>query len=134
MSASKAQQAATAERRAKACAMRLAGADWQTIADALGYSSRGAAHTDVTRSLKANRKAEAGQAEELRQLTVARYDRLQAAFWPKALKGDPKAAEVVLKCLAGRAKIEGVDAPAKVEHSGQVVTYEINGVDLDQLK
>lgn len=134
MPASRARQAATAERRTKAIAMRIAGADWQAIADALGYSDRGAACKDVTRALAANRKAEAEQVDELRQMTVMRYDRLQAAFWPKALKGDPKAAEVVLKCLAGRAKIEGVDAPAKVEHSGKIVTYQIDGVDLDQLR
>lgn len=134
MPASRARRAATSERRAKAIAMHIAGADWQAIADALGYASRGAAHTDVTRALEANRKAEAEQVEALRQLTVLRYDRLQAAYWPKALKGDVKAAEVVLKCLAGRAKIEGVDAPAKVEHSGKIVTYQIDGVDLDQLR
>jgi hypothetical protein len=134
MPASKAQQAATAERRAKAIAMKISGANWQDIADALGYADRAAAHKDVTRALAANRKAEAEQVEELRHLTVMRYDRLQEAWWPAAVSGDVKAAEVVLKCLAGRAKIEGVEAPAKMEHSGKVVTYQIDGVDLDQLR
>ena len=134
MSASTAQRAATSERRARACALRIAGADWQTIADRLGYASRGAAHTDVTRSLAAHRETEATQAEELRQLTVARYDRLQAAYWPTALQGDYRAAEIVLRCLAGRARIEGIDAPAQIEHSGQMLRYEIVGVDLDQLQ
>lgn len=134
MPASKAERAAAADRRKRAIALRIAGLDWQAVADQAGYASRGAAYNAVNAALKANLEEQNANAEELRQLTVARYDRLQAAFWPKALKGDPKAAEVVLKCLAGRAKIEGVDAPAKVEHSGQVVTYEINGVDLEQLQ
>lgn len=135
MPASRAQQAATAERRAKAIAMRIAGADWQAIADTLGYSDRAAAHKDVTRALEANRKVEAEQVEQLREWTVMRYDRLQAAFWPKALKGDVKAAEVVLKCLAGRAKIEGTEAPVKQQVGGEVtVAYNFEGVDLGELR
>jgi hypothetical protein len=125
MPASRAQQAATADRRAKAIAMRIAGADWQTIANTLDYSGRAAAHKDVTRALEANRKREAEAVETLRQWTVMRYDRLQAAFWPKALKGDVKAAEVVLKCLAGRAKIEGVEAPTRVNIEAQKLGDEI---------
>lgn len=132
MPASKAKQAQVAERRKKAIAMRLAGADWQAIADQLDYNSRGAACQDVTRSLEANRREEAAAAEELRQVTVMRYDRLQAAFWQKAVNDkDPKAAEIVLKCLAGRAKIEGVEAPEKVDVSGGV-RYEIVGLASEQ--
>jgi hypothetical protein len=127
-----AKRAQVSERRKKAIAMRLAGADWQAIADTLGYASRGAAHTDVTRSLEANRREEAAAAEELRQVTVMRYDRLQAAWWKKAIDGDPKAAEIVIKCLAGRAKIEGVEAPDKINVSGGV-KYEIVGVSPDEI-
>lgn len=118
MSASKAKQAQVADRRAKAIAMYLAGADWQAIADALGYASRGAAHTDVTRALHANLQVEAEQVAEFRNVETLRLNRLQAAFWPKALKGDPKAAEVVLKCIAGRSKLNGVDAPVRTEVTG----------------
>jgi hypothetical protein len=118
MSASPAKQAQVADRRAKAIAMYLAGADWQGIADALGYASRGAAHTDVTRALKANREAEAEKVQELRNVENLRLNRLQAAFWPKALKGDTKAAEIVLKCVAGRGRINGTDAPVRAELTG----------------
>lgn len=134
MAPSTAQRAAAAKKRAQAVALRLAGMDWATIAERTGYGSAGAACTAVKEALKADLKEQAENVEALRTLTVMRYDRLQAAYWAEAIKGDPKAAEIVLKCLAGRAKVEGVDAPAKVEHSGQVVTYQIEGVDLDQLR
>jgi hypothetical protein len=134
MPASKAKQAEVAARRAKAIAMKIAGADWQTIADALGYASRGAAHTDVTRALEANHKAEAEQVDTLRDVETQRLDRLQAAFWSKAVnERDPKAAEVILKCVAARAKLLGVEAPVKTEHSGQVTTYQVVGVDPKEL-
>lgn len=123
-----AKRAEVSERRTKAIAMKLAGADWQAIADALGYSDRGAACKDVSRALEQYRREEAAAVEELRQVTIARYDRLQAAFWQRAVNDkDPKAADVVLKCLAGRAKIEGI-ATEKVELSGGV-RYEIVGLD-----
>lgn len=114
MPASRAQQAKTADRRAKAIALHLAGMDWESIADRLGYASRGAAHTDVTRALKANLKAEAEQVETLRYTTGLRLDRLQAALWPKAVGGDTKAADTVLRIIQQRCKIEGVEAPTQI--------------------
>ncbi|MFG2404259.1 hypothetical protein ACGFR8_07945 [Streptomyces brevispora] len=125
MPASKAQQAATAERRAKAITMRTAGLDWQTITEQLGYRDRNTACKDVRRALEARRKEEAKEADELKQMTVIRYDRLQTAFWAKAVKGDTKAAEVVLKCLSGRARIEGTEAPVRVNVDAQRLGDEI---------
>lgn len=118
MPASKAQRAQTADRRAKAVALKIAGLGWQAIADQLDYSDRGAACKDVTRALEASLAEESEQVALLRHVTVQRYDRLQAAWWPKALQGDVKAAEIILKILAGRAKVEGTDAPIRAELSG----------------
>lgn len=133
MPASNAQSAATAERRKKAIALRIAGMDWQGIADQLGYASRGAACQDVSRALEKNRAEEAEQADLLRHLTVQRYDRLQAAWWPKALKGDPKAAEIVLKVLAQRAKIEGTEVPARLAVEAQVTEVTQQDIALQEL-
>lgn len=132
MSASKAQQAVTAERRKKAIALKIAGLDYQAIADQLGYADRAAAYVDIDRALKKNLDEEAEQVALLRHITVQRYDRLQAAWWPKALKGDAKAAEIVLKVMAQRAKIEGTEAPAQVDVSGGV-KYEVVGVSPEDL-
>ncbi|WP_367134443.1 MULTISPECIES: hypothetical protein [Streptomyces] len=115
MPASKAQQAATAERRAKAIRLRLAGLDFDTIADQLGYASRGAATKDVIRALEKRVAEVSQQVEVLRQLRLQRLDHLHAAYWPEALQGNSKAAEIVLKIDQQRAKLEGTDAPQRVE-------------------
>lgn len=119
MPASKAQRAAAAEKRKKAVALALAGMDWQSIADQTGYASPGAACTAVDEALKVNLREQNEAVEELRAMEIARYDRLQAAFWPKAIgEKDHKAAEVVLKCIAGRNKLTGTEVPIRAEHSG----------------
>lgn len=134
MGISKAQKLAATERLNAAVALALSGMDWATIAERAGYSNAGAAWNAVDRALK---KAAAEQTELVdrhRQVTVMRYDRLQAAYWADALRGDVKAAQIVLKCMQGRARAQGVEAPVKLEHAGQIVTYQIEGVDLDQLR
>jgi hypothetical protein len=119
MPASKAQSAKAADKRKRAVALRLAGMDWQAVADQTGYASPGAACTAVNEALKVNLREQNEVVEELRAVEIARYDRLQAAFWPKAIgEKDPKAAEVVLKCIAGRNKLTGTEAPIRAEHSG----------------
>jgi hypothetical protein len=119
MPASKAQRATAAEKRKKAVALALAGMDWQSIADQTGYASPGAACTAVNEALKMHLREQNEAVEDLRALQIAQYDRLQAAFWPKAItEKDPKAAEVVLKCIAGRVKLTGTEAPLRTEHSG----------------
>ncbi|MFE9812424.1 hypothetical protein [Streptomyces sp. NPDC005548] len=119
MPASKAQRASAADKRKRAVALRLAGMDWQAVADQSGYASPGAACTAVTEALKVNQRELSEAVDELRAVELARYDRLQAAFWPKAIGDkDPKAAEVVLKCIAGRNKLNGTEAAIRAEHSG----------------
>lgn len=118
MPASRAQQAATAKRRAQAIALRLAGMDFDTIAERLRYANRGAASKDIHRALEANRIEERQQVETLREVEGQRLDRLQAAVWAKAIKGDLKAVETVLKVIAHRTRLYGLDAPVKAEVSG----------------
>ena len=126
MPASRAQQAKTAERRRQAIAMALAGADWDTIADRLGYASRGAAHTDVTRAMEKAAAEATRDADMLRHVELARIDRIQVAYWPRALGGrqpdggaiappDPDAAKVVQWCIDRRCKLLGLDAAIKHE-------------------
>jgi hypothetical protein len=118
MPASKAQKAFTSKRRAQAIALRLAGMDFDTIAERLDYSSRGAASKDIWRAVDANRIEEAQAVENLREVEGARLDRLQAAVWAKAIKGDLKAVETVLKVIAQRARLFGLDAPVRTELTG----------------
>jgi hypothetical protein len=115
MPASKAQRAATAERRGKAVAMKIAGLDFETIAKRLGYASRGAACTDIDRALAANIAEQNQQAAELRELEILRLDRLQAAAWTAAVGGDLRAIETVLKVIDRRARLNGLDGSVKVD-------------------
>jgi hypothetical protein len=126
MPASRAQQAKTAERRRSAIAMALAGADWDTIADRLGYASKGAAHTDVTRAMEKAAAEATRDADVLRHIELARIARMQVAYWPRALGGrppeggavlppDPDAAKVVQWCIDRRCKLLGLDAPTRHE-------------------
>lgn len=115
MVASKAQQAFTAERRAKAIKMKIDGASYSEIATALGYSSRSAAHMDVKRSLEKHVIEEGLAIEAWRELELSRLDTLQQAIWPKAMSGDPRAIEASLKILDRRAKLLGLDSPVRLE-------------------
>lgn len=126
MPASRAQQAKTAERRRNAVAMSLAGADWDTIADRLGYASRGAAHTDVTRAMQKAAAEMVRDADVLRHIELERIARLQVAYWTRAMGGrqadggpvlppDPDAARVVQWCIDRRCKLLGLDAPTRLE-------------------
>ena len=62
------------ERRSKACAMRTAGESWQTIADALGYGSRGAACKDVGIALRESLTELKQTTDELREQSIARLE------------------------------------------------------------
>lgn len=125
---------AVAERRSEAIKMRRDGVRYEDIAAALGYNSRGAAVQDVQRAL-ATMVSE--PAEELRALELQRLD----AMWQAALEvlvrehitvsngkvvtlnGEPikddgpvlNAIDRLLRIQERRAKLLGLDAPAKHE-------------------
>lgn len=116
MPASKARNAATADRRARAVALRLAGVDYETIASQLGYASRGAATKDVCRALEANRAECAEAVENLREADLLRLDRMLMVAWNKVIRdGNLRAVEVVLKIMERRAKLVGLDAKIEMD-------------------
>lgn len=126
MGASKAQRAAAARKRAEATQLRIAGVDWATIADRVGYASPGAACTAVGEALKANLREQDQNVDELRALGVAKVNRLQAAFWTEAVvKKDIKAAKVVLECIRQEARFQGTEAPTRVNLEAQRLADEI---------
>lgn len=135
----KAQSVAIAKRRAEAVAMRMTGASFQAIADALGYNSRGAACQDVSRALEAAVAEQTRAVEVYREEELQRLDLLLSEAWavlkrqhvlvsngrivrddetdqPIADDGPTLAAiDRVLKIQERRAKFLGLDAPTKVE-------------------
>jgi hypothetical protein len=113
MPASKAQSAATSARRVQAINLRLAGVDYETIASRLGYASRAAAYVDIERALAANKAKEASATATLQEVESLRLDRLQAAVWSAAVKGDIRSVDAALRIIAQRCKLLGLDAPTR---------------------
>jgi hypothetical protein len=122
---------ADAARRKAAVDLRLAGLTWAEIAERLDFATPGGAHGAVNQALREAREECRQSAEELIQQTILRYDSLQAAHWEKALAGNVASSKIILQCLAGRARIEGVDVPRRIEVTG--IRYEIVGVDPEQV-
>ncbi len=78
------------------------------------------AHTLVAEALDHARGVMDESAEKLRQLELERVDELYDANYERAMAGSKDAAEICLKCIEKRSKLLGIDAPAKVEHSGSI--------------
>lgn len=125
MVANGAKRAQVAERRKQAIELRLAGVPWERIADELGYASKGAACTDVTRAFRANTEAANKAGEQMLEVEIARLNRIIAAFWMKAMKGDGWAADRILKAQERLHKITGLDAPTKIQMDAPQVTERV---------
>lgn len=113
-------QAAARER--EVLALRMAGATYVQIAEKLGITPSGAYR--VAARVLERLKAEANeQAEELRQVEADRLDALQLAVWPLATRGNLGAVDRVLRIMARRADLLGLDAPARapVDEDGKAV-------------
>ncbi|MFC8723735.1 hypothetical protein [Streptomyces bacillaris] len=134
MGSSPDQRLSAAQRRKKALALQLAGIDLRTIADQVGYANAAAAKAGIDRAIEESIVREKNEVDELRRREVMRVDRLQAAFWTPAIKDrDKKAADIVLKCIGIRDRLQGLSAPVQVEHSGEITEYHIVGVDPEDL-
>jgi hypothetical protein len=101
--------------------------------EALGYSSPNAARRDLNRALEAHRAEEAAEVHVYRQQENERLDALLEAAWPRATKPSPvfdkegnvigeeldmRAIDTVLRLMDHRAKLNGLDMPAKAELTG----------------
>lgn len=104
-------------RRAESLRLRLAGNDYRTIAAKLGVSVA-QAFRDVSAVLQETREQAAEDAAALRELEVARLDKMLAALDPRIEDGEPRAIETAIRLSESRRKLLGIDAPTKVETSG----------------
>lgn len=86
--------------------LRLAGATWPEVAEALGYASGDSAHGAVAKALERGQARQTSQ--EMLDLELERLDMLQLVVWRQARQGDGKAIETVLKIMAQRAKLLGL--------------------------
>jgi hypothetical protein len=103
------------QREQQAIRLRLSGATFQAIADHLKISRKGAWKI-VMRSMDRARKDSAEQAEQVKELELARLDALLLAHWTDRAR--TKNAEVILRIMERRARLLGLDAPSRWEGSG----------------
>jgi hypothetical protein len=102
-------------KQAKALELALAGASYEQIAKACGYQHRSSAMRIVRDLVKKWAPIDPTDAEALRDTELARLDRLQAAHWTKALKGDYRSTEMILRIMRRRAQLVGLDAALKID-------------------
>lgn len=100
------QRLATHTRRVRCVELAAQGMSYDAIAQAVGYANRGGAYKAIAAALRAQ---QAPAVDELRALEVERLDALQRAFWDAALEGDIPSVDRVLKVIAARVRLLGLD-------------------------
>ncbi|MBK5937161.1 helix-turn-helix domain-containing protein [Halorhodospira halophila] len=103
----------SAHRKAQALELRQSGMTYAAIGGELGISNA-QAYRLVSAALREIREQAREEAEQLRDLEAARLDQLQHALWDKALGGDLRAIDRLLRISERRAKLLGLDAPARI--------------------
>ena len=116
--------------RAQALQLRMGGASYSEIAAQMGSSSAATAFKQVRAAL---REMLQEPADAVREMELARYDRLMAAHWPAALRGDIQASAMVLRIMERRAALLGLDAPKKIDLTAYIRDLaEREGIDPDE--
>jgi hypothetical protein len=105
------------ERRKTVSANILGGRSYRQIAEALGVS-HGTVGNDVRILLRRWKREQLQNMEEWVLLALVRLDQMLQAVWPGVLKGDPQMIALALRIEERRAKLLGLDAPERHEHSG----------------
>ncbi len=105
-----AKRIAAAERAARAIDLRKSGLGFAAIARQLGYAGPSGAYQAITTALRAVTRA---PARELVDLELARLDELLFGLWPDARRGNVAKIDRVLKIMARRAALLGLDAPRR---------------------
>jgi hypothetical protein len=106
---------ARVDRRSEALRLRVSGHSFRAIARLLGVSVR-QAHVDFQQAV-AERPLE--NVEELRAMGNEALEAVLEGHLSAARKGDDKSAQVVIKAVAQHAKINGYEAPKKLEMTGK---------------
>jgi hypothetical protein len=111
------------ERKAKAALqLKMAGADWDEIAEVIGYPSPRQALVAVERALEAEIANDPEAQKRMRVLAGQRLDRLLRGVWAKAINPDnPEHLQAVTKArelIGQHTKLFGYEAPAEfIVHS-----------------
>lgn len=99
--------------------LRIRGVAWADVAAATGYSSASSAIMAVQAYLQKATLAMSAERQKLALETeLARLDALHERWWPAAMGGDEKAANVILKISQQRSKLERLDDEDKSKSGG----------------
>ncbi len=99
------------ERIQQALDLRMSSKSYSEIAKTMGCSKH-TAHNLVMKGLAELEAKTKEKAEQVRQMEVMRVDAIIESLWEN--RGVPRASEVILKAQERRARLLGLDAPAKV--------------------
>jgi DNA-binding transcriptional MerR regulator len=119
------------QKQAQALTLRKAGVSVQTIAETLGWNSHQAASKAISAALKRTLQE---PADELRTLELARLDDMLKSIASNVQAGNLTAIDRALKIQDRRAKLMGLDMPAKVDLSNSDGTLNpYMNMDADKL-
>ena len=99
----------------QALELRKAGLTYEKIAEALGIA-KSYAHEIIMKGLESIKEDIKTDATTLVALEVERLDALLRSLW--ANKDNPRHADTILKIMERKAKLQGLDAPTRIEQSG----------------
>jgi hypothetical protein len=112
------------ERRIRALDLRREGYTYRQIGDSLGVSHV-TSYKDVQKAMGELAKVETERAEAIRRIELQRLDGMWRGLWDGATSGDPASIRAALGVMERRAKLLGLDAPSKTEHSGNISFVEL---------
>ena len=113
----------------KSLALRMSGASYRAIGDALGCSHQ-AASDAVERAMSRIEALNKREAARYRAMELQRLDEMQASVYRRARGGDVAAVDRVIKCIQERAKLLGLYAAEKKEVQ---FSTALEGVDFASL-
>lgn len=113
-----------------ALALRLAGAGYDEVADALGLADARAARDQAEQALEARAWADVEGRQRLRQENSARIERLLRGVWQKATTADHpehlSAVKVAVALIDRHIRLHGLDAPA------EIIVHNPTATEIDQ--
>ena len=117
-------KASAASRREKALELRAKRMSIRAIADKLGVS-KSQVQRDIEKELQAAAERRKKIAGLIIDLELAKLDALERKAWEHITDGELSAIDRVLRSMERRAKLLGLDAAEKIEHSGTLSWVEL---------
>ena len=116
-------RAVAAAKRAKVVEAVAGGATYEQAAKQADYATRSGAYKAFWKAVDGR---EADGVDRHRTLELTRLDALQVGLWDKAVSGDEKAVNAVLRIIEQRSRLLGLDKP---RHESFVQTVVMSPAD-----